>query len=416
MTSNQRPTIAPSRRLVALGAIFATLAVTGILVGVLIGNGLNVLLGVLGLGVAVEGAWLAVSTRGFRRALGACVLAIGVGVIGFAVIRAFDGVAGIAVRLLLIVVLLAFTAACARKAVRADIHVDVHPRPAGPPQRPVLLCNPWSGGGKVGRFGIVPLAAQLDVETVMLDHGLDLETLARDAVARGADCLGMAGGDGSQAVVAAIAAEHGLPFVCVGAGTRNHFALDLGLDVADPRHSVMAFRDAYERRVDLATVNDRPFLNNVSLGAYAQMVHQATYRDAKFAAAMTVLPTIIGPDAEPIDIQFTTPDGREVDGAIVLMVSNNPYVVIAAAPDRGERRHLDLGELGVFAVTTRTGAEALRLFAASAAGERIRSRFGMSSSRPSSKSDPAPVSRSPASTANPWNSRPRCAFERIRRA
>ena len=98
----------------------------------------------------------------------------------------------------------------------------------------VLLCNPWSGGGKVERFGLVDLAAQLGVETVLLDHGLDLEQLARDAVARGADCLGMAGGDGSQALVASIAIEHGLPFVCVSAGTRNHFALDLGLE---PRRS-----------------------------------------------------------------------------------------------------------------------------------------------------------------------------------
>ena len=98
----------------------------------------------------------------------------------------------------------------------------------------MLICNPWSGGGKVERFGLVELAHELGVETVMLDHGLDLEQLARDAIARGADCLGMAGGDGSQALVASIAVEHDLPFVCVSAGTRNHFALDLGLE---PRRS-----------------------------------------------------------------------------------------------------------------------------------------------------------------------------------
>jgi len=346
-----------------------------VVVAVLIGNWVNVVVGALGLAVAIAGAWWLASTRGFRRACGAGVSAVGLGIVAFAVIRAFDGATGIVVRLLAIVVLVALTAACARAAVLPSFRRDVQPRPAGPPQRPVLLCNPWSGGGKVERFGIVSRAAELGVETVMLDHGLDLATLARDAVARGADCLGMAGGDGSQAIVAAIAVENGLPFVCVGAGTRNHFALDLGLDIADPRQSLIAFRDAYERRVDFATVNDRPFLNNVSLGSYAQMVHETTYREAKLAAAMTVLPTIIGPDAQPIDIQFTTPDGRDIDGAIVLMVSNNPYVVFAAAPDRGERRQLDLGELGVFAVTTRTGAEALQLFAASAAGQRIRSRF-----------------------------------------
>src|SRR3954451_13676302 len=226
MNSKQRPVMVASRRLAALGAILATVAVVVILIDALIRSGVNLVLGVVGLVVAVQGAWWAVSTRGVRRALGAGVLA-------------------------------------------------------------VLLCNPWSGGGKVGRFGIVERASELGVETVMLHHGLDLETLARDAVARGADCLGMAGGDGSQALVASIAVEHGLPFVCVSAGTRNHFALDLGLSIDDPRRSLAAFRDAYERRVDFATVNGRLFVNNVSLGVYAKIVHDPTYRDAKVAAAAT---------------------------------------------------------------------------------------------------------------------------------
>ena len=158
---------------------------------------------------------------------------------------------------------------------------DARPHEVTPPSHPVLICNPWSGGGKVEKFGLVELAEELGVEVVMLDHGLDLEQLARDAIARGADCLGMAGGDGSQALVASIAVEHGLPFVCVSAGTRNHFALDLGIDREDPRDSVDAFRDAVERRIDYATVGDRFFVNNVSLGVYATIVQQDGYRDAK---------------------------------------------------------------------------------------------------------------------------------------
>ena len=332
------------------------------------------MIGLLGLVIAVAGGWGVVSERGVRRAASGIVVVVGLGVVAVAVLKTVDAV-GIG-RLILVVALLAFTAGCAQAALIADMRShDVLPRAEGPPKRPVLLCNPWSGGGKVGRFGIVDLAKSLGVETVMLDHGLDLETLAREAVARGADCLGMAGGDGSQALVASIAVEHGLPFVCVSAGTRNHLALDLGLDVQDPRHSLAAFHDAYERRIDFATVNDRLFVNNVSLGAYAKIVHESSYRDAKLATSTTVLPTIIGREAEPIDLQFTTPDGRDVDGAIVVMVSNNPYVMNAVAPDAAERRHLDLGQLGVFAVTSRTGGEAALLFAASAIGERHRSRF-----------------------------------------
>ena len=120
----------------------------------------------------------------------------------------------------------------------------------------------------------------------------------------------MAGGDGSQALVASIAVEHGLPFVCVSAGTRNHFALDLGLNRDDPRESMYAFRDADERKVDYATVNDRFFVNNVSLGVYAKIVQEESYREAKVDTTKTLLPEMLGRQAEPFDLQFTTPDGE----------------------------------------------------------------------------------------------------------
>ena len=188
----------------------------------------------------------------------------------------------------------------------------------------------------------------------MLDHGLDLEQLARDAIAHGADCLGMAGGDGSQALVASIAVEHDLPFVCVAAGTRNHFALDLGIDRNDPRRSLGAFRDGIERRVDFATVGDRLFVNNVSLGVYATIVQQEGYREAKAETAKTLLPEMLGRTEEPFDLQFTEPDGTEVDGAFLIQVSNNPYV-LGATFDASQRRRLDRGVLGVVAISGKIG-------------------------------------------------------------
>ena len=101
-------------------------------------------------------------------------------------------------------------------------------RPADPARRPVLFVNPRSGDGKAARTGLADRARETGIETVILVPGQDLDALAREAVAAGADALGMAGGDGSLAVVAAVAAAHGIPFVCVPAGTRNHFALDVG--------------------------------------------------------------------------------------------------------------------------------------------------------------------------------------------
>ena len=106
-------------------------------------------------------------------------------------------------------------------------------RPADPPRRPVLFINPRSGDGKAVRAGLAERARDKGIETVMLAPGQDLAALAREAVAGGADVLGIVGGDGSLAVVAAVAAAHGIPFVCVPAGTRNHFALDVGVDRHD---------------------------------------------------------------------------------------------------------------------------------------------------------------------------------------
>ena len=108
----------------------------------------------------------------------------------------------------------------------------------------------------------------------------------------------MAGGDGSQAIVAAIAAERGLPYACVPAGTRNHFALDLGVDRDDVVGALDAFVDGGERTVDLAEVNGRVFVNNVSLGLYAEAVQREGYRDAKLRTLLDTVPDVLGPAAE----------------------------------------------------------------------------------------------------------------------
>ena len=134
-------------------------------------------------------------------------------------------------------------------------------RPADPPRRPVLFVNPRSGDGTAERAGLADRAREKGIETVILAPGQDLAALAREAAAAGADALGMAGGDGSLAVVAAAAAAHGIPFVCVPAGTRNHFALDLGVD----RHDVAG---AYALDRPLVT-GTRPALDTGQLGIVA---------------------------------------------------------------------------------------------------------------------------------------------------
>jgi diacylglycerol kinase family enzyme len=181
---------------------------------------------------------------------------------------------------------------------------------------------------------------------IVLRPGDRLPALVDQAVADGADALGVAGGDGSLAVVAAAALAHGLPFICVPAGTRNHFALDAGVDRGDLVGSLGAFTDAVERRIDVGEVNGRLFLNNVSLGIYGDAVLQPAYRDAKARTLAQTAAQVLGPSAPAASLEVVDDRGRPHRDPAVVLVSNNPY---SFEPPRapGTRPALDSGQLGV---------------------------------------------------------------------
>ena len=213
------------------------------------------------------------------------------------------------------------------------------------PKRPVLFFNPKSGGGKAEHFKVADEARARRIEPIELGPPWDLEGLVRDAVAGGADGLAMAGGDGSQAIVAAIAAELDLPYACIPAGTRNHFALDLGVDRDDVVGALEAFVDGGERRVDLAEVNGRVFVNNVSIGLYADAVQKEGYRDAKIRTLLDTVPDAIGPDSTEPDLRWTGPEGEEHGAAAAILVSNNRYR-LGRVVGSGTRPMIDDGRAG----------------------------------------------------------------------
>jgi diacylglycerol kinase family enzyme len=218
--------------------------------------------------------------------------------------------------------------------------------PVDPPGRPVLFVNPKSGGGKAARSELASQARDRGIDAVVLRSGQSLAAVVSKAVANGADLLGMAGGDGSLAIVASAARAHGLPFVCVPAGTRNHFAKDLGVDPHDLIGSLDALVDGVERRIDVAEVNGRLFLNNVSLGIYGDAVRQEQYRDEKARTLFETTRAVLGPSASLPELQLVDGLGREHRSPAVVLVSNNPYAI-----DRplvtGTRRTLDSGRLGI---------------------------------------------------------------------
>ena len=214
------------------------------------------------------------------------------------------------------------------------------------PRRPVLFVNPKSGGGKATGAGLSERARELGVNVIVLRPDDDLAALVDDAVARGADALGAAGGDGSLAVVAAAALAHGLPFVCVPAGTRTHFALEVGVDRGELVGSLDAYTYGVERRIDVAEVNGRLFLNNVSLGIYGDAVRQPAYRDAKARTLAQTAAQMLGPSAPAAGLELVDDGGRVHRDPAVVLVSNNPY---SFDPPRapGTRPALDSGQLGV---------------------------------------------------------------------
>ena len=229
----------------------------------------------------------------------------------------------------------------ARAAFTARVELPAAPRP----KHAVVFWNPKAGGGKAEKAHLDEEARRRGIEPVKLALGDDLAALVDEAVAGGADALAAAGGDGTQAIVATAAAERGLPYACIPAGTRNHFALDLGVDRDDVVGALDALVDGCERRVDLAEVNGTVFVNNVSLGIYAQAVQREGYREAKLRTIAHAVPDTLGPDGTPLDLRWDGPDGHEHASGAVILVSNNPYRLRVVGA--GTRPRMDTGTLGV---------------------------------------------------------------------
>lgn len=200
-----------------------------------------------------------------------------------------------------------------------------------------LLINPRSGDDSPSAEDVAVAARKLGVEAHFLQKGEDPGEVAR---ASGAEILGIAGGDGSLAAVAGAALDTGAAFVCVPFGTRNHFARDVGLDRDDPLAALPAFTEGVERRIDVGRVGERLFLNNVSLGVYARLVHRREHgrRRDEALARLRALATVT---RHRHTLHATVND--EPVRARVIFVGNNCYELSLFTV--GERERLDAGEL-----------------------------------------------------------------------
>ena len=299
--------------------------------------------------VAIAAGWYAITRAGTRKKI--AVIVCLVAVVGI-VMLGFLGGFWAAVFTLARVVCLALAAVLGPASLGRDVRslkaapVPGEPVPAA--RRGVLIINPRSGNGKAARVGLEQACREREIDVIYLEDGSDLRQLAVDALDRGADVIGMAGGDGSQALVASVAAERGVAMVVVPAGTRNHLAMDLGLDRDDVVGALDAYDKAVQRSMDLADVNGQVFVNNVSMGLYAAIVRSPEYRDAKVDTTVSALQEALAPGTPPFDLRYAEPDGTRHEGAHLIQVSNNAYG--QTLDGLTSRPRLDAHELQVIAV------------------------------------------------------------------
>jgi diacylglycerol kinase family enzyme len=313
-------------------------------------------IGVIGACLMLGGAYEFLARRGVLRWLAAAVVIATP--IAILVVFALNSLIWVA---LVSIALMVLATGAARRALAPSAHATGMPtHEVEPPKRAFVIMNPRSGGGKVAKFGLKEKAEALGAKVALLDGPgiVDVAALARKAVADGADLLGVAGGDGTQALVAGIAAEHDLPFLVISAGTRNHFAMDLGLDRDDPATCLDALTDGVEQRIDLGIIGDRTFVNNASFGAYAEVVESPAYRDDKAGTTLQILPDLLSGHR---GAKLTAHAGdTTVTGPQAVLVSNDPYEISDVA-GLGRRARLDTGTLGVIAVTVNNALQAVML-------------------------------------------------------
>jgi len=351
------PSTRSQRWLARLSFVLAGLAIVLLLVFAGLKSLAMLAVAVAAAAVSLAAAYVFLSRRGILRWLSFGVFVLAPIVV--IVVYAFRDLLWIALLSAGLWLLASMTARAALAGGQPDWRMPEYP--AQPPARhPYLIMNPKSGGGKVEKFDLKRKAEALGAEVFLFGGSgpVDVAKVARQAVADGADLLGVAGGDGTQALVAGIAAEHDIPFLVISAGTRNHFALDLGLDREDPAACLGALRDGVELRVDLGVINGQTFVNNASFGAYAEIVETPAYRDDKRNTTLNTLPDLLqGHRGARLRVRG---DGVLIDAPQALLVSNNPYGTGDIA-GLGRRARLDGGILGVVSVAVSNAAQAAGL-------------------------------------------------------
>ena len=144
----------------------------------------------------------------------------------------------------------------------------------------LVVLNPASGPDETPA---AELGAALAGGEVVEAEGADVEAAVRRAVEAGAEVVAVAGGDGTIRCAAGLVAGTDTLLLPVPAGTRNHFARELGIETLADAGEAWTGGDV--RRVDLAEVNGERFVNNSSVGFYAALVRERETHERRMPKA-----------------------------------------------------------------------------------------------------------------------------------
>lgn len=169
----------------------------------------------------------------------------------------------------------------------------------------VVVANVHSGSGEDDEV-VEAVAAALPAAEIVSCEGEGLDEALGDAVSR-CRALGIIGGDGSVNLAARAALDAGVPLTIFPGGTLNHFARALGVDTVD--EAVAAVREGQVVAIDVATIADRAYLNNASIGDYAALVDERERLEHRFGKwpAMVLALTQVLRRSERLEV---TVDGR----------------------------------------------------------------------------------------------------------
>jgi YegS/Rv2252/BmrU family lipid kinase len=146
------------------------------------------------------------------------------------------------------------------------------PAPAG--RIPVIL-NATAGRGyspeKIDELARLFAEHGLEVDIQAASDGAEILEMARRAIAQRPAFVVAAGGDGTVSAVASCLKGTDVALAVLPMGTLNHFARDLGIPPEVP-DAVKAIAHGRPVGIDLGEVNERPFINNASLGLYPDIV------------------------------------------------------------------------------------------------------------------------------------------------